>query len=129
MAIPTLIAGILLIAVGTIGYANQDPAKVSGTALIPAYIGIALAICGLLALKSSLRKHAMHAASLLALLGGCGAIIPIIIKLAKGTEVNFTAPAVVSQTLTTAICFTLLVMCINSFIQIRKARRAAAHLG
>jgi hypothetical protein len=127
MAIPTLIAAVLLVAVGTIGYANQDPAKVSGTALIPAYIGIALGICGLLALKSSLRKHAMHAASMLALLGGCGALIPTIIKLAKGNEVNFSAPAVVSQLLTTAICFTLLAMCVNSFIQIRKARRASAN--
>ena len=42
MAIPTLIAAILLIAVGITGYANQDPAKASPTALIPAYLGAPL---------------------------------------------------------------------------------------
>lgn len=126
MAIPTLIAGILLIAVGVIGYASQDPAHASPTALIPAGFGVALAACGGLAFDARLRKHAMHAASVLALLGGLGAPYPIIKRLSKGTDVKFTEPAVISATLTTFICFTLLGLCINSFISIRKKRRAAA---
>ena len=51
MAVPTLIAAVLLIAVGAMGYASQDPDKASITALIPAFLGGALAICGLLAFK------------------------------------------------------------------------------
>ncbi|HEY3787783.1 MAG TPA: hypothetical protein VGL71_02960 [Urbifossiella sp.] len=127
MAIPTLIAAILLISVGITGYANQNPEKMSWTALIPAIFGLALAICGLLAFNDRLRKHAMHAASVIALLGGLGAPYPVIKRLVKGTEVNFSEPAVISATLTTAICFALLALCVNSFIQAKKARRAAAN--
>jgi uncharacterized membrane protein len=126
MAVPTLIAAILLIVVGVTGYSNQDPEKMSPTALIPAFLGIALAICGLLAFKDGLRKHAMHAAAVLALLGGLGAPYPIIKRLAKGTEVRFSEPAVISAALTTVICLVLVAMCINSFIQAKKARQAAA---
>jgi hypothetical protein len=125
MAVPTLIAATLLIVVGVTGYANQDPAKASPTALIPAFLGGALAICGLLAFKAGLRKHAMHAAAL-ALLGGLGAPYPIIKRLAKGNEVSLSEPAVISATLSTLICFAFLALCVNSFIQLRKARRAAA---
>ena len=126
MAVPTLIAAILLIVVGVTGYANQDPAKASPTALIPAFFGIALAVCGLLAFKAGLRKHAMHAAAVLALLGGLGAPYPIFKRLAKGSDVNFAEPAVISAALTTVICFVLLALCVNSFIRVRKARRAAS---
>jgi hypothetical protein len=126
MAVPTLIAATLLIVVGVTGYANQDPAKASPTALIPAFLGGALAICGLLAFKAGLRKHAMHAAAVLALLGGLGAPYPIIKRLAKGNEVSLSEPAVISATLSTLICFAFLALCVNSFIQLRKARRAAA---
>ena len=50
MAVPTLIISILLIVVGVVGYAGQDPnpetGKVSPTALIPAVVGGVLAVCG-----------------------------------------------------------------------------------
>ena len=126
MAVPTLIAAILLIAVGVMGYASQDPDKASPTALIPAFLGGALAICGLLAFKDTLRKHAMHAAAALALLGGLGAPYPIIKRLVKGIDVNFSEPAVVSAMLTSVICFVFVALCVNSFIQAKKARRAAS---
>ena len=42
MAVPTMIAAILLIVVGVTGYLSQDPEKASPTALIPAFFGIAL---------------------------------------------------------------------------------------
>src|SRR5205814_4610342 len=98
--------------------------KASPTALIPAFLGGALAICGLLAFKEGLRKHAMHAAAALALLGGLGAPYPIIKRLAQGNEVSFSEPAVVSASLTTLICFVFVALCVNSFIQARKARQS-----
>lgn len=126
MAVPTLIAAILLICVGVIGYVNQDPEKASPTALIPAALGAVLAICGLLAMKDNLRKHAMHAAAALALLGGFGCLMPIISRLSKGKELSLSEPAVVSSILSSGICFVLLALCVNSFIQVRRARRAAS---
>jgi len=126
MAVPTLITAVLLICVGVMGYVNQDPDKMSPTALIPAFFGGALAICGLLAFKDGMRKHAMHAAAAIALLGGLGAPYPIIKRVVKGTDVNFSEPAVVSAALTTVICFIFVGLCVNSFIQAKKARRAAA---
>ena len=96
------------------------------TALIPAFLGGALAICGLLAFKDNLRKHAMHAAAALALLGGLGAPYPIVKRLIKGTDVSFSEPAVVSAALTTVICFVFVGLCVRSFILAKKARKAAA---
>ncbi len=126
MAVPTLIAAILLIVVGVTGYVNQNPETMSPTALIPAFIGGALAICGLLAFKDGLRKHAMHAAAAIALVGGIAALSRILGRVASGKSLDFSEPAVVSTSLTTLICFVLLAMCVNSFIQARKARRSAA---
>ena len=127
MAVPTLIAAVLLICVGVLGYANQDPEKMSPTALIPAFLGGALAICGLLALKDHLRKHAMHAAAGVALLGGMAVAIRMIMKVVKGQELNFSEPAVISMSLTTVICFVFVGLCVNSFIQAKKARLAAGN--
>ena len=126
MAVPTLITAVLLITLGAMGYASQDPDKVSITALIPAFLGGALAICGLLAFKDNLRKHAMHAAAALALLGGLGAPYPIVKRMIKGTDVSFSEPAVVSAGLTTVICFVFVLLCVRSFILAKKARKAAA---
>ena len=125
MAVPTLITAVLLIAVGAMGYASQDPEKASITALIPAFLGGALAICGLLAFKDGARKHAMHAAAALALLGGLGAPYPIVKRLIKGTDVSFSEPAVISAALTSLICFVFVGLCVRSFIQAKKARQAA----
>jgi uncharacterized membrane protein (UPF0136 family) len=64
----TLIFAALLIVLGILGYVltgSQHP-----TALIPTYFGIVFAILGLLVtFKPTTRKHAMHAAVTLALLG------------------------------------------------------------
>lgn len=123
MAVPTLITAILLVVVGVVGYANQDPDKASPTALIPAFLGGALAICGLLAFKDGARKHALHAAAALALLGGLGALYPIVKRLVKGTDVSFSEPAVIAAALTTLICMVFVGLCVNSFIQAKKARK------
>src|SRR5438477_11877941 len=81
MAVPTLITAILLIVVGVVGYAGQDPnpetGKVSPTALIPAMVGGALAICGLLAFSDKARKHAMHVAAIVGILGLVGGFMPL----------------------------------------------------
>ena len=73
MAKTTLIFAGLLILLGVGGYAAASAgvmgAKASPTALIPAVVGILIGICGVVALRESLRKHAMHGAVLVGLLG------------------------------------------------------------
>src|SRR5438034_230558 len=67
-----MVFGILLIVLGLGGFFGTGAEH--GTALIPAYFGTALLILGLLALKDSLRKHAMHVAAMVGLLGVVGAL-------------------------------------------------------
>jgi len=124
MAIPAMISGVLLIVIGSIGYASQE-GKASPTALIPAVFGIILGICGLLALKESLRKHAMHFAAVIALLGMIGGPYPIFKRFLKGEPIDPGQPAIISAALTSFILAVFLAMCIRSFSAARRAREAA----
>lgn len=121
--------GILLILVGLggFGYAalNLPPdtsiTKVL-TALIPAVLGLILVILGSLAKsKENLRKHLMHGAVLVGLLGFL-ATVSSVLKLS--TLFNGTAErplAVVSQFLTAVICFVFVLLCVKSFIDARRS--------
>jgi TRAP-type C4-dicarboxylate transport system permease large subunit len=63
--------GVLLIIIGIAGYANGlMTERASLTALIPAVFGALLAVFGYIAgAKEDLRKHMMHAAAAVALIG------------------------------------------------------------
>jgi drug/metabolite transporter (DMT)-like permease len=127
MAVPTLITAILLIVVGVVGYANGTPGddgKVSPTALIPAFIGAVLAVCGLLAFNDKFRKHAMHLAAAVGLLGAIGGFMPIIRQISKTGEFDPTKPSAIAGELMILICLVFVGLCVNSFIQARKARKA-----
>lgn len=146
MAVPTLITAILLIVVGVVGYAGQDPnpdtGKVSWTALIPSIVGGVLALCGLLAFKPALRKHAMHLAVLIGLVGFLGGFMPLQNQAKKArlaaeadgapisaseawSRVDPLKKSAVSGELMSLICLVFVGLCVNSFIQARKARNAA----
>ena len=64
--------GVALIIVGLAGYFLTG--AVSLTALIPAAFGLVIALSGLLARDARKRKHAMHAAVVVALLGFLGSV-------------------------------------------------------
>ena len=131
MAVPTLISAILLIVVGVVGYAGQDPnpetGKVSPTALIPAMVGGALAICGLLAFSAKARKHAMHVAAIVGILGFVGGFMPLQRQLKNTGTIDPMKPSAVSGELMILICAVFVGLCVNSFIQARKARAKQAH--
>src|SRR4051794_7576716 len=74
----SIIWGGLLIGLGLWGYLGTG--TTSWTALIPAFVGAPLALCGLLALKESLLKHAMHAAAMIGLIGFLGGVGRIVSK-------------------------------------------------
>jgi len=127
MAVPTLITAVLLIVVGIVGYAGQDPnpetGKVSVTALIPAFIGGVLALCGLLALNDKLRKHAMHFAAMIGLFGAIGGIMPLQRQFKATGGIDPTKPSAMSGILMIVICLAFVGLCVRSFILARKARQ------
>jgi drug/metabolite transporter (DMT)-like permease len=129
MAVPTLITAILLIVVGVMGYANGTPGddgKVSPTALIPAFVGAALAGCGLMAFNDKFRKHAMHLAAVVGLLGALGGFMPLVRQYNKTGALDPLKPSAAAGELMILICSIFLGLCVNSFIQAKKARKAAA---
>jgi hypothetical protein len=127
MARPTLFIAFLLILTGIGGYClgHPDPATghVSYTALIPAWVGLALGILGAISFNDKARKHAMHVAAMVGLLAGGGDAFQLI-KTLGNTEI---APDVkelktVSMSLTLVLCVVFLVLCIRSFIAARRNR-------
>jgi hypothetical protein len=127
-----ILCGLLLIGLGLDGYYDLAgfvrPQELhAATSLIPAYFGAALILCGLVALKQSLLKHTMHLAAMVGLVGllaGAGMGLPKLPKLLDGTAER---PAAVRQQLSMAvICLVFVLLCINSFIQARRRRRAAS---
>jgi uncharacterized membrane protein HdeD (DUF308 family) len=93
--------------------------------LISIAFGILLVLCGVLAQRESLRKHAMHAASAVALLGTIGALVPIVMGLINGT-IGARPLALALQIGMLLICGEMLALCINSFVQARRQRAQEA---
>lgn len=100
------------------------PDNLSGTALIPAYLGAGLVVLGLLAFKEKLLKHAMHAAAMIGLIGLLAAGIRLILSLVRKGKIEGVGGA--SLTTTTLLSAVFLALCVNSFIQARRRRRAQA---
>ena len=120
----SIITGILLILLGIIGYViGMNNGNASLTALIPAVFGLLLVILGFLAKsKENLRKHLMHAAVVIGLLGFL-ATASSILKIPDVLSGTAERPsAVVSQFAMALICLVFVIMCVNSFIAARRNR-------
>ena len=152
MAKVAILFGALLIGLGVLGYSGggSTPAsdantpseessetssadsaapvakKKSPTALIPAGFGVGLLICGVLALKESLLKHAMHGGAMIGLLGliaGAG-------KGATGLGKFFSGDPSLNQRgflftwLMALLCGVFVALCVRSFIAAKKRREA-----
>ena len=122
MAKITIGLGLVLIVLGLGGYFGTD--RESWTALIPALFGLPLVLLGLIALKEHLRKHAMHVAVVIGLLGFAGTVrglmkLPLLLT---GGELARPG-AVAVQAAMAIVCFVFVLLCVWSFI---KARRASA---
>ena len=117
-----IVSGVLLITIGLIGYVfSIVDGNHSLTALIPAAFGLLLAILGSLAKsKENLRKHLMHAAVLVGLLGF---IIPTGRLVSQMSKVTVSL-AVLSQAAMALICLVFVILCIKSFIDARRSRTA-----
>jgi uncharacterized membrane protein HdeD (DUF308 family) len=112
----TLLLGVVLIVLGIIGFIpHQAP-----TALIPAAFGLVFAILGVLAGQEAFRKHAMHAAAALGLIGFLGAAVMVIRALAAGVierPLAFTL-----QIAMAVLCVGFVALCVKSFIDARRRR-------
>lgn len=121
----TIFFGIALIIVGVVGYAAGNFVHI--TAMIPAFIGIIIALMGLIAqAKENLRKHVMHVAVLVGLLGLIGTSvrwIPALIIFLSGGEVKNSA-AFISQTITAVLCLAFVILCVKSFVDARRTRES-----
>ena len=123
MARTTILVGLVLIVMGVGSYFGSG--MVSITALIPAFFGVPIALLGVVARDESRRKHAMHGAIVLALLGFMGSV-PGLLKvgsLLNGTAVRPMATAM--QAIMAVLLAVFIVLCVRSFIAARKAREAA----
>jgi hypothetical protein len=127
MAWPTIICGALLVAVGVVGYGTATPdeeGKVSPTALIPAFVGGSLMGLGSMAFNPKRRKHVMHLAAVLGVVGFVGGFMPLVRQYNKTGAFDPLKPSAISGELMIVICAVFVGLCVNSFVQARKARTA-----
>jgi nitrate/nitrite transporter NarK len=114
----TIDFGVLLIALALAAFFGTG--TVSWTALIPSFVGLPLVILGRLALNEHWRKHAMHAAVIIGLIGFLGGAYSFIRPFIFGSEVKPVAACM--QMLLALICAIFVGLCVKSFIDARRAR-------
>ena len=118
MAITTIYCGVLLIIIGAAGYLyGMSIGHASPTALIPAAFGILLAVLGFLArAKDDLRKHIMHAAVIIGLIGFLASLGSLF---RNGIPTSLGAGPL-SQIAMARVCLVFVVLCVKSFIDARR---------
>ncbi len=110
----TAIVGMALMALGIVGYVATG--RVSVTALIPTFFGLPMTLLGRFSMSHpNLRKHLIHVAVVLAVIGAAGSARGFI-ALIGGT----CTAATIAQTIMLALCLAYTVLCIRSFIAARK---------
>jgi hypothetical protein len=123
MAKVTLVFSALLIALGLVGYFGTG--AMHPTALIPAWWGIALGICGLLAMSPSetRRKVFMHVNVTIGLLGFIGALTVAIQGYMHETSAGVAVdmPALISKLTMAGLLLIYVVLCVRSFIAARRS--------
>ena len=121
----SVIFGLLLAILGVSGYFGVPEADRSSTALIPAGFGLVLIVLGVVARRDALRKHAMHAAAAAALVGCLVAAGRFFYVLIWGGG-NVATTAGMSTATMAVLCGVFVALCVKSFIDARRARKAAA---
>lgn len=117
----TINFGRILILIGIIGYIYGLLATeyASPTAIIPTIFGLVLLVLGYIArAKENLRKHLMHAAVVVALLGFLASAGRLF---SKFSEITLSA-AYISQIAMALTCLIFIVISVKSFIDARRNR-------
>ncbi len=117
MPLTAIVCGGLLVVVGLLGYAVSD-ADHPVTALIPAGCGILLIIPGVIAsAQPNLRKHLMHVAAAIGLVGLLLAGGRLSMVLARGGGSTLGMASLAAMAL---ICSVFVVLCVKSFVDARR---------
>lgn len=114
MTATTRLVGLILAALGIVSYVSTG--RTSVTALIPAFFGVVLLALAWIARSESARRHAMHVAMVVALVGIAGTASRLI------GATDFTRPATLSQLVTVLLLAWYLGKGIQSFREARRAR-------
>lgn len=110
----TVLFGGLLVLLGVLGYFVAEP--LFWPVAVPSVLGLALIVAGLLGLKQSFRKNAMHAAVLVALLGLVGTAR----SLKELVERVLDKPGLVIESLVAILCGVFVWLAIKSFVDARR---------
>ncbi|PPG37382.1 hypothetical protein [Pseudoclavibacter sp. RFBA6] len=124
MPLLTILIGAALVVTGAVAYFVSDTGSL--TALIPAAVGVLLVIAGLIARNPKLRKHAIHGALAVALLGALGSLMNVakLGDLIAGTAER--PGAIISSTIMLVLLVALITAGVRSFIAARRDRQAPA---
>jgi hypothetical protein len=114
----TRLIGLALMILGIAAYILTG--RTSVTALIPAFFGAVLVILAFVARNEAARKHAMHAAVAVSLIGALASLGRAIPAVMAG---GISRPAVISQLLLAALLLVHVVLGVQSFMAARRARR------
>ena len=117
MPATTRLFGLILIVLGVASYVLTG--RTSVTAMIPAFFGAVLVLCALVARNEGARKHAMHAAVAVGLVGLLGALARGVPAAMNG---DATRPAVLAQLVMAALLLVYVAMGVRSFVEARRAR-------
>jgi hypothetical protein len=114
-----ILFGRLLILVGIIGYGyGMYNDNASLTAMIPAAFGLILMILGhIAASKENLRKHLMHAAVIVGVIGFLMPVGRIMSKIAD-FSLTFATAMLLSMAI---LCLVFVLLCVKSFVESRKS--------
>ena len=122
-----IVFGLILVGLGLWGYFGSTSQSPSMTALLPAWFGLALVACGAVGTVDSLRKHAMHIAATVGLLGLLGAggrgLAKVGVLFSDDPDGN--SRAVLMTLIMAVVCLIYLVLSIKSFVAARRRQRAA----
>ena len=111
----TIAVGVVL-AVQGVGFFLATSSG-SMTALIPTFLGLPIAVLGIVSLKEWARKHAMHTAAALAMLG----LLAAVGRMASAGV--STSPAGISVLILALLTGGFLILCIKSFVDARRRQR------
>ena len=117
MTATTRMVGLVLAVIGIASYVGTG--RTSWTALIPAIFGVVFLLLAYVARNEAARRHAMHVAMVVALVGIAGTASRLLPALAAG---QLARPAVLAQLVTTLLLVWYLVKGIKSFRDARRAR-------
>ena len=139
-----ILFGLMLIALGAVGYfgstpqskpatepaagatagksAASEPGKRSLTAFIPAAFGLLLLFCGAIGLQPGNRKLAMHFAAGIGLLGFVAGVVRLMMKLPAilNSDPILNPRALMFSGLMGLICLVYVIMSVRSFIAARQ---------